>query len=162
MFYCCRVTSHWCKNMTKSMNSSDPSGRSPHFPFSLLFTFTSATPWLRDPWPLLICQKSGIIACFRGGSVNRRSQEPPEERLDNDGKFKASSESSVFMFVLTATVGRNLFCLDQCDTLSSSHRSRCSHELDKEWNISTNVCPATSYSVWTVVTSLICFVTQDH
>lgn len=56
------------------------------------------------------------------------------------------SESSVFMFILTATVGRDLFCLDQSDTVSSSRRSKRSQELDKEWNIWTNVCPATSYS----------------
>lgn len=50
------------------------------------------------------------------------------------------------MFILTATVGRDLFCLDQSDTVSSSRRSKRSQELDKEWNIWTNVCPATSYS----------------
>lgn len=65
-----------------------------------------------------------------------------KERRDQGGKFEASSESSVFMFILTAAVGRNLFCLDERATVSSSHGDRRSQELDKEWNIWTNVCPA--------------------
>lgn len=63
------------------------------------------------------------------------------------GKSEASAATSVFMFIVTATVGRNLFCLDQSDTVSSSHRNRRSRDLDKEWNVPTDVRPATSSSL---------------
>lgn len=62
------------------------------------------------------------------------------------GKSEASAATPVFMFIATATVGRNLFCLDQSDTGSSSHRNRRSRDLDKEWNVPTDVRPATSSS----------------
>lgn len=140
-----------------SMNKYEQlwSQRSPSaFPLLPLFMFTSASLRRGDPWPLPICQKSEIIACFRAGSVN---QVAGISRVKAGQKFEASSESSVFMFILTATVGRNLFCLDQCDTVLSSDRSQRGQELDKERKMWTNVCPATSYSL-----ALICFVTQEH
>lgn len=68
-------------------------------------------------------------------------------RQNDAGKSEASAPTSVFMVILRATVGRNLFCLDQSDTVSSSNRNRRSQDLDKEWNVPTDVCPATSSSV---------------
>lgn len=152
MFYC---FSGYIIMMSKQasrmcMNNFNPTGRTPHFPFSLC---------LCSPLPLRDLKTHDLYPSAKSQNlVWPRSQEFPKERLDRAGKFEASDESSVFMFILTATVGRNLFCLDQGDTLSSSHRCRRSQELDKEWNIWTNVCPATSSSVWTMgdITGLLC------
>lgn len=69
-------------------------------------------------------------------ALRTRSQESLEaEVLDHIRELEALSESSVFMFALTETVGRNLFCLDQCDIVSSSRWGKHSQELDREWNI---------------------------
>lgn len=125
---------------SESLNSSTPKQGSPSAfppsPFVYIHLCDSETRDLLLP----VCQNSGFIACFRRrpclnqvtGIFQGRG------RPDDTGKFQAPSESPVFMFILTATVGRNLFCLDPCDTVSSSHRSKRSQELDKEWNIWTS------------------------
>lgn len=145
------------------MKTLDPRGRTPHSPLSHISTCCP---------PLLLCALKTHDLYASAKSLKlwhvfenwawTRSQEFPKQRMNSAGKCEASDESSMFSFIVAATVGRNLFCLDQCDTLSSSHWSRCSQELDKEWNIRTNVCLASSCSVWTVVTSLVWIVTQDY
>lgn len=68
--------------------------------------------------------------------------------LNDAGKSESLAPTSEFMVVLTATEGRNLFCLDPSDTVSSSHRNRRGQGLDKEWNVPIDACPAASSSVW--------------
>lgn len=117
------VTSHWCQNKAatwiQAWTAPIPSRRYSHNPHSPSFFFhfvyvhlwltVTRLPKVRDHG---MFQKTAGRRDFHG------------RRPVNAGKFEASSESSVFMFILTATVGRNLFCLDQCDTVSSSHRRK--------------------------------------
>lgn len=140
------------------MKTLDPRGRTPHFLTFPNFVHLCALK-THDLYTSAKSLKSWHV--FENLTWTR-SQEFPTQRLHNAGKCEASDESSMFSFIVAVTVGRNLFCLDQCDTLSSSHWRRRSQELDKEWNIWTNVCLASSCSVWTVVTSLVWIVTQDY
>lgn len=140
---CITLMSKQSSSINKSMNSSDPRGRSPHFPS---FLCLCSPLWLRDPWSLPICKKSEIIFFF---FFFRRQCEPGCRNFQGRGLTTPESLKHLvrvlcLCYILTATVGRNLFCLDHCDTVSSSHKSKLGQELDKEWNIWTNVCPATS------------------
>lgn len=59
------------------------------------------------------------------GMFQSRRREPGRrnfqgETWTNSGKSQTPREGSVFMFLWAGTVGRNLFCLDQSDTVSSS------------------------------------------
>lgn len=99
------------------------------------------------PCDFVYIHLSGFTAL---GAATSALRQKPRRVLRNPAcsdSWAGKSEASVFMFIVTATVGRNLFCLDQSDTGSSSHRNRHSRDLDKEWNVPTDVPPATSSSL---------------